>query len=255
MISHKFREVTAFADEVSILRRGRICRRSARSPISRHSDMAAMMIGEKELVKPARPRRATRACPSLSVSGARGPPRSLRPEGPSTSTDLTVKSRRGRRHCRHFRQPLEKGEIRVKAEPYHARRDEARKLNVRYLPEEPLKNACAPTDDAWPRTSSSVISTSPPVAPSSGLMAAEMLEQARPSGRRVQGEDRLATVPDRLALRRQCPACGSCPRTDRRRRSSDHHQSLLRARLLRRCRNPRPHHGRTECRRRSSPDL
>jgi len=153
MISHKFREVTAFADEVSILRRGEFVGGGKVSDLST-SDMAAMMIGEKELVKPAA-RVAYQGVPVLSVSGVRAPDRS----GLKTIdiADLTVKSGEivgiagisgnGQMELMEIltgQRPLEKGEIRVKAEPYHARRGEARKLNVRYLPEEPLKNACAP---------------------------------------------------------------------------------------------------------------
>ncbi len=153
MISHKFREVTAFADEVSVLRRGEYVGGGKVSDLST-SDMAAMMIGEKELVKPAA-RVAYQGVPVLSVSGVRAPDRS----GLKTIDidDLTVKSGEivgiagisgnGQMELMEIltgQRPLEKGEIRVKAEPYHARRDEARKLNVRYLPEEPLKNACAP---------------------------------------------------------------------------------------------------------------
>lgn len=153
MISHKFREVTAFADEVSILRRGEFVGGGKVSDLST-SDMAAMMIGEKELVKPAA-RVAYQGVPVLSVSGVRAPDRS----GLKTIDidDLTVKSGEivgiagisgnGQMELMEIltgQRPLEKGEIRVKAEPYHARRDEARKLNVRYLPEQPLKNACAP---------------------------------------------------------------------------------------------------------------
>jgi len=153
MISHKFREVTAFADEVSVLRRGEYVGGGKVSDLST-SDMAAMMIGEKELVKPAA-RVAYQGVPVLSVSGVRAPDRS----GLKTIdiADLTVKSGEivgiagisgnGQMELMEIltgQRPLEKGEIRVKAEPYHARRGEARKLNVRYLPEEPLKNACAP---------------------------------------------------------------------------------------------------------------
>lgn len=153
MISHKFREVTAFADEVSVLRRGEYVGGGKVSDLTT-SDMAAMMIGEKELVKPAA-RVAYQGVPVLSVSGVRAPDRS----GLKTIDidDLTVKSGEivgiagisgnGQMELMEIltgQRPLEKGEIRVKAEPYYARRDEARKLNVRYLPEEPLKNACAP---------------------------------------------------------------------------------------------------------------
>ena len=45
MITHKFREVTAFADDVSVLRRGKLAG-SGKVGRSRRDDMAAMMIGD-----------------------------------------------------------------------------------------------------------------------------------------------------------------------------------------------------------------
>ena len=54
MITHKFREVMAFADEVTILRRGKLAG-TAGSPTSRPDTMARMMIGAEELtVQPPR---------------------------------------------------------------------------------------------------------------------------------------------------------------------------------------------------------
>jgi ABC-type uncharacterized transport system ATPase subunit len=51
MISHKFHEVTKFADAVSILRRGKLVG-SARSANSRpQGEMAAMMIGDVKLAE------------------------------------------------------------------------------------------------------------------------------------------------------------------------------------------------------------
>ena len=64
----------------------------------------------------------------------------------------------------------------------------------------------------------------------------------RAAGRAVQGQDRLARLADPGAVGRQCPARRAGPRTDRRGRSADRLQPLLRARLLGGGRNPRPHH-------------
>ena len=52
MITHKFREVTAYADEVSVLRRGRLVGTGKVSDLS-HADMAAMMMGDATLAEPA----------------------------------------------------------------------------------------------------------------------------------------------------------------------------------------------------------
>ena len=153
MISHKFREVTAFADEVSVLRRGEYAGGGKVGDLTT-ADMAAMMIGEKELVKPAR-RVETSGPTVLEVKGARAPDRS----GLKTIdiTDLKVRggeivgiagiSGNGQMELMQIlagQRPLEAGEIRVKETPFGATRGEARAFNVRYLPEEPLKNACAP---------------------------------------------------------------------------------------------------------------
>jgi general nucleoside transport system ATP-binding protein len=153
MISHKFREVTAFADEVSVLRRGEYAGGGKVSDLST-ADMAAMMIGEKELVRSAK-RVETSGNVVLEVKGAKAPDRS----GFKTIEigDLKVKageivgiagiSGNGQMELMQMlagQRPLDEGEIRVKDTPYKASRTEARKFNVRYLPEEPLKNACAP---------------------------------------------------------------------------------------------------------------
>lgn len=153
MISHKFREVTAFADEVSVLRRGEHVGGGRVADLST-ADMAAMMIGEKELVRPAA-RVAVNGATVLSVSGGKAPDRS----GLKTIdiADLKVKSGEivgiagvsgnGQMELMEIlagQRPLKEGEIRVKGTPFHATRGEARKFNVRYLPEEPLRNACAP---------------------------------------------------------------------------------------------------------------
>ena len=51
MITHKFREVMAFADEVTVLRRGRLAGKAASRTDA--GAMAAMMIGAEELHDPA----------------------------------------------------------------------------------------------------------------------------------------------------------------------------------------------------------
>ncbi len=176
MISHKFREVTAFADEVSVLRRGEYAGGGKVADLST-ADMAAMMIGEKELVRSAK-RVETSGNVVLEVKGAKAPDRS----GFKTIEigDLKVKageivgiagiSGNGQMELMQMlagQRPLDEGEIRVKDTPYKATRTEARKFNVRYLPEEPLKNACAPKMTV-PKTSSSAISTPGAARTSSG---------------------------------------------------------------------------------------
>ncbi|WP_373235874.1 ABC transporter ATP-binding protein [Cohaesibacter celericrescens] len=153
MITHKFREVTAYADDVSVLRRGQYVGGGKVADMS-HADMAAMMIGEKELskkdtrkdalgdtvlamsdilaidrsgLKPIQIARLNvRAGEIVGIAGVSG-------NGQTELMELLAGQR-----------PYERGNIEVKGEPYTATRKEARKSNVRYLPEEPLHNACAP---------------------------------------------------------------------------------------------------------------
>ena len=153
MITHKFREVTAFADEVSVLRRGRHIGGGKVGELST-DEMAAMMIGEKELTTSAE-RIARDGAPVLTVSNVKAMDRSgLKP---IAIDGLTVRSGEivgvagvsgnGQMELMEIltgQRATETGEIRVKDRPFHASRRECKENDVRYLPEEPLRNACAP---------------------------------------------------------------------------------------------------------------
>ncbi|QYZ70337.1 ABC transporter ATP-binding protein [Neotabrizicola shimadae] len=152
MISHKFREVTAFADEVSVLRRGRLAGQGKVTDLS-HADMAAMMIGSGAARAPM-PRTGTAGETVLSVEGVRARDRSGLKEIAIDS--LSVKageivgiagiSGNGQMELMEVltgQRAALAGEVKVEGRPYHATRAEAQALAVRYLPEEPLRNACA----------------------------------------------------------------------------------------------------------------
>ncbi|MBI1170483.1 ATP-binding cassette domain-containing protein [bacterium] len=151
MITHKFREVTAFADEVSVLRRGRLVGQGRVADLG-HADMAAMMIGTSAARTPL-PRQGAAGPEVLSVRGVKARDRSGLKE--IAIDALTVKagevvgiagiSGNGQMELMEIltgQRPAQ-GEIRVAGRPYHATRTEAQALAVRYLPEEPLRNACA----------------------------------------------------------------------------------------------------------------
>lgn len=153
MITHKFREVTQFADDVSVLRRGKLAGSGRVEDLST-DEMAEMMMGGQpapRLVERAETegqvvlsldkaeardrsgqksvhigRLAVRAGEILGVAGVSG-------NGQSELMEMLTGQRR-----------LTGGEIRVKDTRYGATRREARALKVRYLPEEPLHNASAP---------------------------------------------------------------------------------------------------------------
>jgi len=152
MITHKFREVTAYADDVTVLRRGKLAG-SGRVAELTHADMARMMMGDAELAQPA-PRAGEVGPAVLSVTGIRARDRSGLKE--IVIDDLEVRageivgiagiSGNGQMELMEIltgQRPAEAGTIKVKASLYGSTREEARVKCVRYLPEEPLHNACA----------------------------------------------------------------------------------------------------------------
>lgn len=153
MISHKFREVTAFADDVSVLRRGKHAGGGRVADLS-HDDMAAMMVGGQP---PARDvdRAGERGAPVLQLSGIKALDRSgllpIRIDGLTVHSGEIVGiagvSGNGQMELMEIltgQRPVSDGRIEVAGAPYHATREEAQAHRVRCLPEEPLRNACAP---------------------------------------------------------------------------------------------------------------
>jgi simple sugar transport system ATP-binding protein len=153
MITHKFREVTEFADEVTVLRNGIHAGHGTVGDLS-PSDMARMMIGERQS-QPTPDRAGEPGATVLSLHDIRARDRSGLRE--IEIEDLKVRSGEivgiagisgnGQSDLMEIltgQRSLIAGEMRVHDVPYHARRSEAQRLKVRYLPEEPLHNACAP---------------------------------------------------------------------------------------------------------------
>ena len=151
MITHKFREVMAFADEVTILRRGKLAGAGKVAELTPDA-MARTMIGAEELtVQPPRTGEAGEARLELARV------RALDDAGAIAVHDvsLTVRageivgiagvSGNGQRQLVEVlagQREAEGGEIRVAGDPYHASREEMRRHKMSLLPEEPLKNAC-----------------------------------------------------------------------------------------------------------------
>jgi ABC-type uncharacterized transport system ATPase subunit len=152
MITHKFREVLAFADHVSILRRGKLV---ASAPVATLTPekMAELMVGAEPPV-------------SSSVRGA-GAPGNVVLELDRLEADddlglpvlegvtLGVRageivgiagvSGNGQEELVEViagQRPTRSGEIRVGGARYGGARDEIRERKVRLLPEAPLRNAC-----------------------------------------------------------------------------------------------------------------
>ena len=155
MITHKFREVEAFATSVSVLRRGRLTGGGAVADLGR-KEMAAMMIGDRSI------------SPVTQHAGL--PDR----ERPILSLDgLVVHDRSGLKSTRidrlavHAREIVgiagvsgngqkqlaeaiggqlrpRAGTIAVHGAAYAGTRQESRAHQMRFIPEEPLRNACVP---------------------------------------------------------------------------------------------------------------
>jgi len=166
IITHKFREVMAYADSVTVLRRGKAvhhCRVAETTP----AQLAAAMMGAAEApaqeaaraeghraVAQRRPRAsAEHAHIALDVQGLRA----SGDRGTLAVHDLSLQVRageilgvagvsgNGQRELVEAlvgQRPRLGGTVRVNNQPYHARREENRRLKVRSLPEEPLRNAC-----------------------------------------------------------------------------------------------------------------
>ena len=155
MISHKFHEVMAFADEVSVLRKGKFVG-TGKTTVLTPKDMAAMMIGEASLATlDNRAEVAADARPILSVRGLSAPDRSGLKD--IHVADLHVRageivgiagiSGNGQKELLEVlagQRPRTEGDILVEGASYDASRRKAREHHVRFIPEEPLQNACAP---------------------------------------------------------------------------------------------------------------
>ena len=151
MITHKFREVMAFADEVTILRRGRLVSKGEVKSLTPDA-MARSMIGAEELtVQPARS--GTFGAAQLTVSALTVLDDAGQPAVRAASlavhageiVGIAGVSGNGQRQLVEAlagQREAEGGEIRIGGDPYHAKREEMRRHKLSCLPEEPLKNAC-----------------------------------------------------------------------------------------------------------------
>jgi general nucleoside transport system ATP-binding protein len=154
MITHKFREVESFAEDVSVLRRGKLAGSGKAAELSR-DDMAAMMIGSRTVAQVATREGAAADRPVLEIHAL-----SAKNQSGTKSIavdELIVHSREivgiagvsgnGQKELAEVlagQRFAEAGEVRVGGTAYGATRAETREHQVRFIPEEPLRNACAP---------------------------------------------------------------------------------------------------------------
>jgi len=154
MITHKFREVEAFCDHVSILRRGALVGSGTVGVMTRH-DMASAMIGEA-IIRPA----TTRSVPDirntmLEIAGLSA----LNDAGKDAVDCVNLKIKSGEIlgiagvsgngqselvETLAGQRPIRLGQILINNENFEPVRDDFDRFKVFGLPEEPLKNATVP---------------------------------------------------------------------------------------------------------------
>ncbi|MDI1338622.1 ABC transporter ATP-binding protein [Polaromonas sp.] len=170
IITHKFREVMAYADDVTVLRRGKAVHTT---PVAATDParLAQAMVGETVAARPHVPD-VEQKCHPASVNHAQPAIKTIANTGwPLVVEKLSVMGDRGTPAVRELSLSVAAGEIlgiagvsgngqrelvealvgqrgraagivRVNGQPYAATRDENHRLKVRSLPEEPLRNAC-----------------------------------------------------------------------------------------------------------------
>ena len=154
IITHRLKEVSAFVDEVTVLRRGRLAGTGLVKNLA-PSDMTAMMIGEPHVPKNAErigaPSDEVRLAVSNLATEADGGRKGLSIAGLTVRAHEIVGiagvSGNGQKDLVEVlggQRPVSGGEIRVDGAPYHASRGESQARDVRVLPEEPLRNGCVP---------------------------------------------------------------------------------------------------------------
>ena len=154
LISHKFREVMAFADEITVLRRGQFAGHGYVKDLS-VSDMAEMMMGARKEPTPVdkalvESRSAVLEVVNLYANKDNG-------TEAVKGVNLTVNggeivgiagvSGNGQRELVEVlagQRERTTGEVRVSGDRYTATRSEMARHRVFVLPEEPLRNACVP---------------------------------------------------------------------------------------------------------------
>lgn len=153
LITHKFREVMAYAQEVTVLRRGKVAGRGAVKDLST-ADLAQWMVGEersenllKNSITPGKPTlqienlhaarsNGVEAVKNISLTVRAGEILGLAGVSGNGQREL-VEVLAGQRHATT-------GRVLVNGEVYRATRSEMVRHRVFVLPEEPLRNACVP---------------------------------------------------------------------------------------------------------------
>ncbi|GAB5375754.1 MAG: ABC transporter ATP-binding protein [Acuticoccus sp.] len=154
MITHKFREVSAFADSVSVLRRGAHAGGGKVGDLTTAA-MSRMMIGDAEIRKSAARIADVTSATHLELRDVVVAPGEVKPAVDNVS--LKVKggeivgiagvSGNGQSELVEAlagQRPIASGEVAINDEPFDATRGAYHRFKVYGLPEEPLRNAAVP---------------------------------------------------------------------------------------------------------------
>jgi general nucleoside transport system ATP-binding protein len=152
MISHKFREVMAFCDEITVLRKGKFAGRGLVKDLT-VADMSEMMMGERREPQPVEkiihPNpsavlevRDLRANKDSGMEGVAGVNLKVHSGEIVGIAGISGNGQRELVEVLAGQRPATGGQVFVNGEPYSATRAEMYRHQVFTLPEEPLRNAC-----------------------------------------------------------------------------------------------------------------
>jgi ABC-type uncharacterized transport system ATPase subunit len=154
IITHKFREVLTYCDEVTVLRKGKLAGSGKVNELTA-SEMATMMMGEQPRAKTIEKAAQTpgpvlleikdlRANRDNGIEGVCGVNLSVRAGEIVGIAGISGNGQRELMEVLAGQRPATAGEVRVAGELFQVTRDEIFRHQVYVLPEEPLRNACAP---------------------------------------------------------------------------------------------------------------
>jgi simple sugar transport system ATP-binding protein len=154
MITHKFREVTAVADDVTVLRRGRLAGGGRVRDLSTDA-MARMMIGDTPIRARAERRAHAPSAPRLELvalyadddAGQEALSEVDLKVAPGEIVGIAGVSGNGQSELVEVlsgQRPLSDGRMMVRGLPFEPTRESLARLKIYGLPEEPLRNATVP---------------------------------------------------------------------------------------------------------------
>jgi ABC-type uncharacterized transport system ATPase subunit len=154
IITHKFREVMAFCDQVSVLRRGKLVGSGDAQQLGT-AGMAELMVGNETLRTPAARALTSAKPPKLVIETVHAENDSGLPAlrglslsvSPGEIVGVAGVSGNGQSSLVEVlagQRPKSAGSVSVDGTPYTAKRSELREKRVHLLPEVPLDNTCVP---------------------------------------------------------------------------------------------------------------